>query len=821
MSSEQETKPKRLIPADLNEGQREAYIRMRDFIDSPHGSGMFLLEGYAGTGKAQPLHSKILTPSGWTTMGELSLGDELISVDGQKCKVTGIFPQGEKMIYKVFFSDGASVECCDEHLWKVQNYNQRNGSGKWEVLPLSEIRKNLKYKGRINYSIPLVSPVEYDQVGNLPLDPYLLGLLLGDGCISQQTLIRFSSSDTELIGYLSESCETVSCVFNVYSDKDGHIEGGIVGIDGHNKILETLRDLGLQGSNSKTKFIPDIYIRSSVQDRISLLQGLLDTDGHFSKYSLSYSTSSANLADNVIELVRSLGGTVSISKKTPTYTYKGSKKLGALSYIITIKLPGSIQPFRLKRKQSSYIPKTKYLPIRYIERVEPVKKMEAQCISVSDSSHLYITDEYIVTHNTYCVSKILGYIEQNKPNWKVAVTAPTNKAVKVLRRMGGLGNKKKVTYQTIHKLLGLTEEITADGKQTFTKKFGDECDIEDYNLVIVDEVSMLNDELFEELNTHCGYVKIIFMGDPAQIPPVGKSDCIPFKEELRGKYEIDMYLLTEIMRQTEGNPILEAGFVVRDDLTNPHPPVTKTTMLNDSGHGVVTIKLSEQDDRVKLTELLSEHFASKEFDSNPDYAKVIAWRNVTIDKLNSIIRRLIYKDQDLTKIMIGEKLVANKPIMDRYNIVVFNTNDEFEVVSYSIDSRTCATEAESVKLKYYHTKVEFMTINGQRDQRVIDILHEDSYNDFNRVLHSLKKEALSKKGFDAKKCWVKYYDFMRQFAEVIYNYAITAHKSQGSTYTNVFVMEDDIDRNQNVYERNRIRYTSYSRPTNKLFLVRQ
>lgn len=809
-----------LIPADLNEGQREAYVLMRTFIES-YGSGMFLLEGYAGTGKAQPLHSKILTPDGWIRMRDIKIGMKVISPDSKSSNVVGVYPQGMRKIYRVHFSDGSSTECCDEHLWSVQNYNARNSGNKWEVLPLSEIRKNLTYCGRINYSVPLVRPVRYKHKQKLIVDPYMLGLLLGDGCISQKTVVRFSSSDEELIESLEESCALLDCRFNEYKSKNNHVEGGIVARtkDG-NKVMFALRKLGLQGTNSKTKFVPEVYLRSCVKDRIALIQGLLDTDGHSGKYSLTYSTSSKKLKGGMVDLVRSLGGTATVTSKIPIYNYKGIQRKGHKSYTVSIKLPDNISPFRLKRKASQYVRKTKYGPVRYIKKIEPVGNMECQCIAVNNKSHLYITDNYVVTHNTYLVSKILRYIKDKHRNWKVAVTAPTNKAVKVLLRSGNI-NDPKVEFLTIHKLLGLKEEITNDGRQIFTRNKYEDCNIESHDVVIIDEVSMLNDDLFKEVEQYSSYVKIIFMGDPAQIPPVGRDDCIPFKEEEREKYGIDRFLLTEIMRQTEGNPILKAGFELREDLNNPGSPIPRRNDLNEDGQGIEFIDFGSDEERQRLKRLFSEFFVCKEFKLDPDHAKVIAWRNVTIRRLNDTIRALIYNSKDLSRIMLGEKLVANKPIMDRYKIMLFTTNDEFEAIDYEVLHRTYATDEDSVRLEYYHATVEYFDLTGRRQKRKIDILHENSAEAFDEVLLSLKKDALSKNGLTAKKAWVRYYDFMRQFADVGYNYAITCHKAQGSTYRNVFVIEDDFDMNRNVFERNRIKYTAYTRPSEKLFIVKQ
>lgn len=432
---------------------------------------------------------------------------------------------------------------------------------------------------------------------------------------------------------------------------------------------------------------------------------------------------------------------------------------------------------------------------------------------------MYLLEGFAGTGKSYLVGKVIRHVFAKYPSWKIAATAPTNKAVRVLRMSSSIKDKK-LEFQTIHKLLGLKEQITNDGKQVFVRQNEEDSSIEDFSLVIVDEVSMLSDDLFTELYNHSGHVKILYMGDPAQIPPVGKIDCIPFLPEEREKYNIDRYSLTETMRQKIGNPILEAAFAVRNDLkSHTHPDVPNATTLNENGQGVVIIDANKQEDRDALTALFTEKFDCPEFAANADYAKIIAWRNVTVDNLNRIIRSIIYKTTELPKLMPGEKLIANKPIVSNYSTIVFSTNDEFEVVSYEIKTRTFATNAEAIKLQIYEVKVRHIDINGREVKKEIDILHEDSEGDFNKYVNYLKTNAIKTKGAD--RAWVKYYNFLREFADVCYNYSITCHKAQGSTYTNTFIIEDDINYNRNIQERNRIKYTAYTRPTDKLYIIRR
>ena len=416
----------------------------------------------SGAGKAQPLDAKVLTPNGWTTMGEIKVGDLVVSANGNPTHVTGVFPQGDKEIYRVTFSDGTSTECCDDHLWLVKTRKQRLLKAEGNIKSLREIKDNLHNNGCRVYSIPMTAPVEF-QSKQLPLDPYLLGILLGDGSLSTHS-IGFSTSDQEILDQVTQrlpsNCKivkkfrkydygikdsrtrlekyqtfdrvilkskngelkiatsiskfaeennlSVGSVYKLIKGKVKQYKGWTLHkkldpkIDLRNAVTVALSDLGLINSKSQNKFIPDIYKYNTVDARINLLHGLIDTDGTIGKagYSVIYYTASNVLAKDVQELVWSLGGKATISNKQTSFKYKGVKKLGLPSYCVHISLPENILPCKLSRKLSRYKPRSKYQPTRFIDSVELVGVKQAQCISVEDESHLYLTNDYIVTHNT-------------------------------------------------------------------------------------------------------------------------------------------------------------------------------------------------------------------------------------------------------------------------------------------------------------------------------------------------------------------------------------------------------------------------------------
>lgn len=379
---------------------------------------VLIIRGCAGTSKAQPLDAKILTKNGWVLMGDLKIGDKILTEKGDETTVLRIFPQGIKNVNKVIFSDGSSTECCDEHLWLTQDERERNRLSRvkgakrgtmyknprdGEVRDLIEIKNSLQRKrdNSPNHSIPMVSNISFEEKKHL-IHPYILGVLIGDGCLRQN--VKITSADPEIIDYVSSFLPDSVKI----NQQKGKIEYSIVRSDGGigmyrpNPFTEELKRLGLFGCMSYEKFIPDEYLFDSLENRIALLQGLMDTDGTTTKYYTSYTTTSFELIEDFKFLINSLGGTGITNKHTNNY-YKdslGNKKKGRDSYILSVKLSNDILPFKLKRKIERLGRKTKYFPIRFITDIQTIGQKECQCILVDNPTHLYITDDFLVTHNT-------------------------------------------------------------------------------------------------------------------------------------------------------------------------------------------------------------------------------------------------------------------------------------------------------------------------------------------------------------------------------------------------------------------------------------
>ena len=422
-----------------------------------------MINALAGTGKAQPLDAKLLTPNGWILMGDVKIGDQIFGSDGLPHEVTGVFPQGEKEVFEVEMSDGSKTECCEEHLWLTETkqdrdldrYHKQDLFSRAKVRKLSDLKNDLLYKGYPKHYIPIANPLEfnYQETG---IDPYVMGVLLGDGSF-RTGCVSFSSKDPEIIKYIEDSLpERLSCNPTGYGC-DYRISGRVKGI--RNPIISEIKKLNLWKVSSDKKFIPDIYKFNTIQTRVSILQGLLDTDGYISERTAEYCTTSYQLAKDVSFLVQSLGGTAKMTNRITSYTYLGIKKKGKLSYRIYIKLPKNIKPFRLERKLSKYSSSTKYHAKRSITNIKSVGKKECQCISVDSNDNLYITDDCILTHNTTVLKHIASFMKPGE-QWLYIVFNKKNQLESQNKFPSG------VTVMTSHGFLGQVLKDNGENYQT-------------------------------------------------------------------------------------------------------------------------------------------------------------------------------------------------------------------------------------------------------------------------------------------------------------------------------------------------------------------
>lgn len=357
-------------------------------------------------GKLQPVTSPVLTPTGWVEIGSLKVGDEVIAGDGSITKVIRVTPQGEMPIFRVSFDWGSYTLAGGEHLWQVtlppHRYPTRVSHGKEEPNPnyqkqsvvttqelIDRYYKDGSPRPRQRAIVPHVGVVQFP-AKDVPVDPYLLGLLLGDGCLRHG--VSYTSVDPELVEYLGVLSSFHGCVVKG--------SGSQWRVNGAKGLIRELDALGVYGKLSYEKFVPTQYLINSPEVRLAMLQGLMDTDGSVSKDgTIEFCSTSEQLSSDVAFLVRSFGGKARITSRTTSFTHKGEKRTGRVSYRVNIRLP-QVQPFRLKRKVDRLVRPVSTCDEHVIHAIEPAGTAEAVCIAIDHPSRLYVTDDFIVTHNS-------------------------------------------------------------------------------------------------------------------------------------------------------------------------------------------------------------------------------------------------------------------------------------------------------------------------------------------------------------------------------------------------------------------------------------
>lgn len=392
-----------------------------DCLSSP--AQLVFYGGRRGAGKGQPYSYPVVTPFGLRPIGDLKVGSIITSISGGMQKVICITELGNRKVFRLNFADGTSVDCTDDHLWKIKQTNHihktryLNGTGQeadWRLWTMQMIMDYLdsqeKEPGKTNSNllVPLCEPVKFTTPKNrysyTPVtDAYVIGALLGDGCITDSVRnggydALLSCADKEIVSMFEDAGIDMSRFGEKKNNKakDYRIKDEGVKTD--------LEKLGLYGHNAFTKFIPDYYKFGPLNIRWRLVQGLMDTDGTVCREGkVSFATVSKRLADDTAFMLRSLGAYVSISKKHNHYTINGVRHEAADYYELYIKIKKPDRLFALTRKKNRCKPFNGGVsePTKRIVSYEFVGYDKCRCIAVSDPSALYLTSDFTVTHNSY------------------------------------------------------------------------------------------------------------------------------------------------------------------------------------------------------------------------------------------------------------------------------------------------------------------------------------------------------------------------------------------------------------------------------------
>jgi predicted ribonuclease YlaK len=409
----------------------------------------------------QPLIAKILTPTGWTTMGAIKVGDMVIAADGKPSRVRKLFPQGKNNVFEITTKEGKKTQACGNHPWLIKTYEEFKRKKGGSIKSTEQISQSLKTKhGKPNARLPRNGPAQFGEQA-VPIPAYTLGALLGDGYLGDT--VSLSCTETEIIDRVRTEIRSLGCKAT-QSERNYHL--GRENPDGNkqkravritevstgevtvyksrtemaaktgihtatiaprcergstvagaryeylptekhweNPVKDRVSKLGLLGKKAPEKFIPDIYKYNSVEVRQGMLRGLMDTDGGIkTNGECAFYTTSPRLAADILEIVLSLGGKGKVRpdrrKKRKNYIRGREIRSKLKGYTVGFRLP-EMNPFHLKRKAERFRTKsTAGEQCDYIVSVEPAGVKETQCILIDHPSHLYITDDYIVTHNS-------------------------------------------------------------------------------------------------------------------------------------------------------------------------------------------------------------------------------------------------------------------------------------------------------------------------------------------------------------------------------------------------------------------------------------
>ena len=358
-------------------------------------------KGFYVKDEAQPLDTLVLTPSGWIRMGDLEIGERVCGPDGSWRTVTHINDCGKHPCYRVGLVDGTSVEASEGHLWQVE---QRIGVRKTLILKTADLHDQYLYRApggqtTYRYEIPRIEPVQFERGDSvLPLDPYIVGVLIGDGSIKHVPKYRpsFTSNDPEIVDTVRKLLPR-DCSLTAAKDGRQFRIGDANGRRGQGKVSRALQRIiaaGIAGCGAETKFIPDAYKFASSDDRLSLLQGLMDTDGSASGGTSTYHTCSYRLAQDVRFLVQSLGGRASLNTKPD---HRGFRDIYCLHITFDDR---TTNPFRLSRKADTMHNRKGRRWGRSITSITPTGIKPVRCITVDDEDGLYLTEHCIPTHNS-------------------------------------------------------------------------------------------------------------------------------------------------------------------------------------------------------------------------------------------------------------------------------------------------------------------------------------------------------------------------------------------------------------------------------------
>lgn len=382
-----------------------------------------ILLGEAGSGKGHPNYEDLPVPGGYKKVGEIRVGDYVYDENGNPVKVIGVYPQGKKHLYEAKFADGTHVPCNDEHIWAVRGRYAHYNDGSYQNMTLRELmdcgihKEQARQDGSVvnNWYIPVNGALQRDEV-RLPIDPYVMGVLIGDGCLTDTVrTLEISSDDEAVIAEVASRIGALgyeqrkgcySWIFLCDSEKYGHKWYQRTDFANLSEDLDCVF-----GQYSRNRAIPEIYKIGSIAQRRLLLQGLMDSDGCITsgdRLNASFSTKSVQLALDVKELATSLGMRASI-----TMTERVDKGMEYEVYFriepaerkrLFLKAQAKLAAFDEGMSERVRKFNRHYDDMALVDVIDTETEVEMTCIYVDSPTHLYqVGRDHIVTHNTALV----------------------------------------------------------------------------------------------------------------------------------------------------------------------------------------------------------------------------------------------------------------------------------------------------------------------------------------------------------------------------------------------------------------------------------
>lgn len=445
---------------------------------------------------------------------------------------------------------------------------------------------------------------------------------------------------------------------------------------------------------------------------------------------------------------------------------------------------------------------------------QQVRALDMMTRWITSDSLFFTLSGYAGTGKTTLTLELIKIYQNTKRNSKsfydnkssVTVSAPTHKARKVIEMSSG---KRGFTIQ---KLLGLRPNTDLENFDINKPQFDERArkEIGDHGLVIIDEASMLNKGLFKLIlreATNYG-TKVLFMGDAAQLPPVGEALSHIFTNVE------DTVELTKVERQKDGNPLMMIYDAIRENVASAGDQFPHTTNVNDKNEGIEFF-----DDIQKFDDIILKMFVSEPFLKNPDYIKMISWTNASVKSWNKKIRNHIFSGCE-EPVVVGDLLLGYNTVMENNESILIENSSDYKVESVNVSK-------SGMNIIVY--KVGLVAMENGR-QTMINIVHKDGMERFGQEFHLLHNAAVRAVGKERGGRWREYYMFKEKHLliedvmeggkllvkkDIDYGYAITVHKCQGSSFVHVAVSERNLNTNRDHKERNKLKYVAFSRPTTK------